>query len=127
MIEVQSLTKKYGEFTAVDDISLQVRRGEIFGFLGPNGAGKTTTIRILAGLSLPTSGEVRVDGLDVVRDGLRIKAMTGYIPDRPFLYEKLTGRELLQFVANLYGREWRDCEARSLELLRYFAIAQWAD
>ena len=121
MIEVQSLTKKYGEFTAVDDISLQVRRGEIFGFLGPNGAGKTTTIRILAGLSLPTSGEVRVDGLDILRDALRIKAMIGYVPDRPFLYEKLTGRELLQFVVNLYRREWRDCEARAAgHLSRYF-------
>ncbi|MEK6373813.1 MAG: ABC transporter ATP-binding protein [Acidobacteriota bacterium] len=127
MIEVRNLTKKYGEFTAVDEVSLEVRRGEIFGFLGPNGAGKTTTIRILAGLSLPTSGEVRIDGLDVVKEGLRIKAMTGYVPDRPFLYEKLTGRELLQFVANLYRREWPDCEARAMELLRYFDIEQWAD
>jgi ABC-2 type transport system ATP-binding protein len=127
MIEILNLTKKYGEFTAVDDISLQVGRGEIFGFLGPNGAGKTTTIRILAGLSLPTSGEVRVDGLDLTRDAVRIKAMTGYVPDRPFLYEKLTGRELLQFVTNLYGREWRDCEPRAMELLRYFDIAQWAE
>src|SRR5438094_9772053 len=126
MIEVLNLTKKYGEFTAVDDISLRVGRGEIFGFLGPNGAGKTTTIRILAGLSLPTSGEVRVDGLDVTRDGLRIKAMTGYVPDRPFLYEKLTGLELLQFVVNLYHRDWRDCQARAAELLRYFDIEQWA-
>jgi ABC-2 type transport system ATP-binding protein len=127
MIEVRALTKKYGEFTAVDGVSLEVRRGEIFGFLGPNGAGKTTTIRILAGLSLPTSGEVRIDGLDVVKDGLRIKGMTGYVPDRPFLYEKLTGRELLQFVANLYRRDWRDCEARAMELLRYFDVEQWAD
>src|SRR5437870_9822711 len=109
MIEIRHLTKRYGDFTAVDDISLTVSRGEIFGFLGPNGAGKTTTIRILAGLSLPSSGEVRVDGLDVVRDTLRIKAMTGYVPDRPFLYEKLTGIELLQFVVNLYRRDWRDC------------------
>ncbi len=127
MIEVRNLTKKYGDFTAVDAISLEVRRGEIFGFLGPNGAGKTTTIRILAGLSLPTSGVALIDGLDVVKDGLRIKAMTGYVPDRPFLYEKLTGRELLQFVANLYRREWRDCQARALELLAYFDIADWAD
>jgi ABC-2 type transport system ATP-binding protein len=127
VIEVRDLTKKYGDFTAVDAISLDVRRGEIFGFLGPNGAGKTTTIRILAGLSLPTSGTALVDGLDVVKEGLRIKAMTGYVPDRPFLYEKLTGRELLRFVTNLYRREWRDCEARALELLRYFDIDDWAD
>src|SRR5712692_5440757 len=123
MIEILNLTKKYGDFTAVDDISLHVRRGEIFGFLGPNGAGKTTTIRVLAGLSLPTSGVVRVDGLDVGSNGTRIKAMTGYVPDRPFLYEKLTGRELLQFVANLYRREWDECEARAMELLRYFDVA----
>jgi ABC-2 type transport system ATP-binding protein len=127
VIEVRDLTKKYGEFIAVDNLSLDVRRGEVFGFLGPNGAGKTTTIRILAGLSLPTSGAVRVDGLDLFAEPLRIKAMSGYVPDRPFLYEKLTGRELLQFVANLYRREWRDCEARALELLAYFDIAQWAD
>ena len=126
MIAIHDLTKKYGDFTAVDNISLEVRRGEIFGFLGPNGAGKTTTIRILAGLSLPTSGEVRVDGLDIVRDALRIKATIGYVPDRPFLYEKLTGLELLQFVVNLYRRDWSDCEARAMELLRYFDIDQWA-
>jgi ABC-2 type transport system ATP-binding protein len=127
MIEIRNLTKRYGDFTAVDDISLTVSRGEIYGFLGPNGAGKTTTIRILAGLSLPTSGLVRIDGVDIAADGLRAKAMTGYVPDRPYLYEKLTGRELLQFVANLYGKEWRDCEARALELLHYFDIAEWID
>ena len=127
MIEIRHLTKNYGNFTAVDDISLSVSRGEIFGFLGPNGAGKTTTIRILAGLSVPTSGVVTIDGVDVTKDGLHTKSMTGYVPDRPYLYEKLTGRELLQFVANLYGREWRECEARALELLHYFDIADWID
>ena len=127
MIDIRSLTKKYGDFVAVDDISLSVSAGEIFGFLGPNGAGKTTTIRILAGLSLPTSGVVTIDGVDVSKDGLHTKAITGYVPDRPYLYEKLTGRELLQFVANLYGREWADCEARALEMLAYFDIAEWVD
>jgi ABC-2 type transport system ATP-binding protein len=127
MIDIRHLTKRYGAFTAVDDISLTVSRGEIYGFLGPNGAGKTTTIRILAGLSLPTSGQVRIDGIDISSDGLRAKAMTGYVPDRPYLYEKLTGRELLQFVANLYRKEWRDCEARAIDLLRYFDIADWID
>jgi ABC-2 type transport system ATP-binding protein len=127
MIEIRNLTKKYGDFTAVDDISLSVSPGEIYGFLGPNGAGKTTTIRILAGLSLPSSGVVRIAGHDVGSDGARTKAIVGYVPDRPYLYEKLTGRELLQFVANLYGREWRDCEARALELMRYLDIAGWTD
>ena len=124
MIEIQHLTKKYGDFTAVDDVSLEVARGEIFGFLGPNGAGKTTTIRIMVGLSLPTSGVVKIGGLDV---GVDAKAMTGYVPDRPYLYEKLTGRELLHFVADLYRKDWPACEARGLELLRYFDLADWVD
>ncbi len=127
MIEIRDLTKKYGDFTAVDHLNLTVQPGEIFGFLGPNGAGKTTTIRILAGLSLPTSGVVRINGVDVGQDGMAAKRITGYVPDRPYLYEKLTGRELLQFVANLYGREWADCEARAAELLEYFDLSDWAD
>ena len=127
MIEIRSLTKKYGDFTAVDDLSLSVVQGEVFGFLGPNGAGKTTTIRVVAGLSLPTSGSVTVGGIDVIADPVAAKAMMGYIPDRPYLYEKLTGRELLQFVANLYRHEWRDCEPRALELLRYFDLHEWID
>src|SRR2546423_8421106 len=116
MIEIRNLTKKYGAFTAVDDISLSVSPGEIYGFLGPNGAGKTTTIRILAGLSLPTSGVVRIAGHDI---GVEAKAITGYVPDRPYLYEKLTGRELLHFVADLYRKQCRASEARGLDLLRY--------
>ncbi len=127
MIEIRDMTKKYGDFTAVDRLSLSVSRGEIFGFLGPNGAGKTTTIRILAGLSLPTSGIVEIDGVDVVTDAVRAKRITGYVPDRPYLYEKLTGRELLQFVVNLYGKEWRECEARAVEMLRYFELSDWFD
>ena len=127
MIEIRELTKKYGEFVAVDRLSLSVQPGEIFGFLGPNGAGKTTTIRIIAGLSLPTSGSVRVNGIDVAVDAISAKAIMGYVPDRPYLYEKLTGRELLQFVANLYDKEWRDCERRALELLRYFELHDWID
>jgi len=127
VIEIRELTKKYGDFVAVDRLSLSVEPGEIFGFLGPNGAGKTTTIRIIAGLSLPTSGVVRVNGFDLATDALAAKAILGYVPDRPYLYEKLTGRELLQFVSNLYGREWRDCEPLALELLRYFDLQDWID
>jgi len=127
VIEIRALTKKYGDFVAVDDLSLSVERGEVFGFLGPNGAGKTTTIRVVAGLSLPTSGSVTVGGVDVLADPVPAKAMMGYVPDRPYLYEKLTGRELLQFVANLYRREWSDCEARAVELLRYFDLYDWVD
>jgi len=127
VIEIRSLTKKYGDFTAVDDLSLHVDRGEVFGFLGPNGAGKTTTIRIVAGLSLPTSGSVSVGDIDVIANPVAAKALMGYIPDRPYLYEKLTGRELLQFVANLYHHEWRDVEVKAIELLRYFDLHDWID
>jgi ABC-2 type transport system ATP-binding protein len=127
MIEVRDLTKKYGDFTAVDHLDLTAVPGEIFGFLGPNGAGKTTTIRVIAGLSLPTAGSVRVAGIDVVAEPVRAKAAMGYVPDRPYLYEKLTGRELLHFVADLYRKDWSECEPRALELLRYFELGDWVD
>ena len=127
MIEIEELTKKYGEFTAVDRLSLTASAGEIFGFLGPNGAGKTTTIRIIAGLSLPTAGTVRVNGVNVMEDAVAAKSVMGYVPDRPYLYEKLTGRELLHFVADLYRKDWRACEPRAVELLRYFGLADWID
>jgi ABC-2 type transport system ATP-binding protein len=127
MIEIHDLTKRYGDFTAVDGLSLTAAAGEIFGFLGPNGAGKTTTIRIVAGLSLPTSGTVTVNGIDVIRDAVRAKSIMGYVPDRPYLYEKLTGRELLHFVADLYRRDWQECEPRAVEMLRYFDLGDWVD
>jgi ABC-2 type transport system ATP-binding protein len=127
MIEIRDLTKRYGDFTAVDRLSLDAAAGGIFGFLGPNGAGKTTTIRIIAGLSLPTSGTVRVDGIDVLADPVRAKSVMGYVPDRPYLYEKLTGRELLHFVADLYRKDWKTCEPRAVELLRWFGLGDWID
>jgi ABC-2 type transport system ATP-binding protein len=127
MIEIHDLTKRYGDFTAVDRLSLRADAGGIFGFLGPNGAGKTTTIRIISGLSLPTSGSVRVAGIDVVAEPVRAKAIMGFIPDRPYLYEKLTGRELLHFVADLYRKDWSECEPRAVELLRYFGLGDWID
>ena len=127
MIEIHDLTKRYGDFTAVDGLTLTAAPGEIFGFLGPNGAGKTTTIRIVAGLSLPTSGTVRVNGVDVIAEPVRAKSVMGYVPDRPYLYEKLTGRELLHFIADLYRKDWRECEPRAVELLRYLDLDDWID
>jgi ABC-2 type transport system ATP-binding protein len=127
MIEIHDLTKRYGQFTAVDRLSLQATDGEIFGFLGPNGAGKTTTIRIVSGLSLPTSGTVRVNGIDVITDPVAAKAAMGYVPDRPYLYEKLTGRELLHFVADLYRKNWSECEPRAVALLTTFGLGDWID
>jgi ABC-2 type transport system ATP-binding protein len=127
MIEIRDLTKRYGEFTAVDRLSLTAVPGQIFGFLGPNGAGKTTTIRIIAGLSLPTTGSVRVNGIDVVLDPVHAKSALGYVPDRPYLYEKLTGRELLQFVAGLYRKDWSVCEPNALAMLQMFGLGDWID
>jgi ABC-2 type transport system ATP-binding protein len=127
VIEIRDLTKKYGDFTAVDNLTLRAVPGEIFGFLGPNGAGKTTTIRVISGLSLPTSGTVLVNGIDVTAEPVKAKAAMGYVPDRPYLYEKLTGRELLHFVADLYRKDWSVCEPRAIELLRYFELGDWVD
>jgi len=125
MIEVQSLVKTYGAFRAVDGVSLDVGAGEIHGFLGPNGAGKTTTIRVIAGLLKPTSGRVVLNGHDLAREPEKAKASLGFIPDRPFLYEKLTAGEFLQFHGGLYGMESRESRERSLELLSLFELSRW--
>ncbi len=103
MIAIRDLVKQYGAFTAVGGVSLEVNPGEIHGFLGPNGAGKTTTIRMIAGLLKPTSGSILVNGHDLASDPQAAKASLGFIPDRPFIYEKLTAGEFLRFHAGLYG------------------------
>jgi ABC-2 type transport system ATP-binding protein len=99
MIEIQNLTKMYGTFRAVDAISFDVPKGTLHGFLGPNGAGKTTTLRMIAGILRPTSGTVRIGGHDVAKEPTLAKMKLGFIPDRPFVYDKLTGAEFLRFVA----------------------------
>jgi ABC-2 type transport system ATP-binding protein len=126
LIELEGLTKKFGSFYAVRDLSLKVRPGEILGFLGPNGAGKTTTIRMMAGLMKPTSGRILLDGKDVFRKPDEAKAILGYIPDRPYLYEKLTGGEFLEFIAGLHQLRREDgWEERSQGLLEYFDLLPW--
>jgi ABC-2 type transport system ATP-binding protein len=125
MILVDSLTKVFGSFKAVDDVSLDVSPGEIHGFLGPNGAGKTTTIRVIAGLLKPTAGRVTIDGHDLAREPEAAKGALGFIPDRPFLYEKLTAAEFLRFHAGLYGMESGTAEARASDLLELFELASW--
>src|SRR5512141_596044 len=127
MIEITSLTKRYGSFTAVDDIDLFVPKGELFGFLGPNGAGKTTTLRMISGILRPTSGSVEIGGIDLLSDPIRAKAKLGFIPDRPFIYEKLTGSEFLRFVAGLYNQEGPAVEHRGRELLALFDLEEWRD
>lgn len=102
MISIQHLTKRFGEIVAVDDICLEIKGGELFGFLGPNGAGKTTTIKLMTGLLKPTSGRVLIGGWDIQKESVPAKSIIGYIPDTPYLYEKLTGWEFLNFVAQLY-------------------------
>lgn len=127
MIRLENLTKKYGNFTAVNKINLHVHRKELFGFLGPNGAGKTTTLRMIAGILRPTEGRVFLGGDDVSRDPMSAKARLGFIPDRPFLYEKLTGAEFLRFVAALYGQDGNIVEQRIDELLQLFELTVWKD
>ncbi len=125
MIRLEGLTKTYGKFVAVDNIDLHVPRGTMFGFLGPNGAGKTTTLRIIAGIMRPTAGRIWLGGDDVVADPMAAKARLGFIPDRPFLYEKLTGAEFLRFVAGLYRQDGEVVEKRIDELLDVFELSQW--
>jgi ABC-2 type transport system ATP-binding protein len=127
MIELTSLTKRYGAFTAVNAINLEVPRGELFGFLGPNGAGKTTTLRMIAGILRPTAGSVKIAGIDLAVDPIAAKSRLGFIPDRPFIYEKLTGAEFLRFVAGLYNQEGPQVEHRARELLALFDLEEWRD
>jgi ABC-2 type transport system ATP-binding protein len=127
MIEAEHLTKTYGDLAAVNDVSLKVARGQIYGFLGPNGAGKTTTIRLLVGLLRPTSGTVRIDGLDLALDGLAARSRLAYLPDTPYLYEKLTGREFVHFVAGLYGVPPEVAVRRTAGLMPLFGLADRAD
>jgi ABC-2 type transport system ATP-binding protein len=127
MIELADLTKRYGRFTAVDGISLTIPSGELYGMLGPNGAGKTTTMRMIAGILQPTAGTIRIAGIDVQSDPMRAKSKLGFIPDRPFVYDKLTGAEFLRFVAGLYGQDGAATERRSDELLDLFELLPWKD
>ncbi|MEW6323446.1 MAG: ABC transporter ATP-binding protein [Acidobacteriota bacterium] len=127
MIAVQNLVKRYGAFTAVDDVTLDVQPGQIHGFLGPNGAGKTTTIRMIAGLLQPTAGTIAVNGHNLADDPESAKASLGFIPDRPFIYEKLTAGEFLRFHAGLYGIDGNGIDGRIGEMLGLFELARWRD
>jgi ABC-2 type transport system ATP-binding protein len=127
MIAVTGLVKRYGTFTAVDGVSLEVKPGQIHGFLGPNGAGKTTTIRMIAGLLKPTAGHILVNGHDLAVSPEAAKASLGFIPDRPFIYEKLTAGEFLSFHAGLYGIGDDGIDDRIREMLELFELGRWRD
>ncbi len=131
MIKIKSLTKTYGRLTAVDNLSLSIPAGEIFGFIGPNGAGKTTTISMIAGLLAPTSGSVEICGIDMLKKPKQAKQNIGYIPDRPYIYEKLTAIEFLKFTADLFSitdsmtkEEFRQ---KAESQLKIFSLLDWAD
>ncbi|HEX7394135.1 MAG TPA: ABC transporter ATP-binding protein [Anaerolineaceae bacterium] len=127
LIEAEHLYKKYGDKTAVDDVSFKVFGGEIFGFLGPNGAGKTTTLKIIVGLLQPTRGIARVGGYDVLSQPVQAKGASGYVPDEPHLYAKLSGRELLHFVGDLYDLNPAQIVRRTDELLNLFGLSDAGD
>jgi ABC-2 type transport system ATP-binding protein len=127
LIEVSHLTKKYGSFEAVRDLTLSIAAGEIFGFIGPNGAGKTTTISIMGGILAPTSGTVRICGIDMEREPEAAKHKIGFIPDRPYLYEKLTAMEFLKFMTDLYHLDRSTFEDKAMALLDLFSLKPWAD
>jgi ABC-2 type transport system ATP-binding protein len=125
MIAVYDLVKQYGKFTAVDGLTLEVKPGEIHGFLGPNGAGKTTTLRMIAGLLRPSSGRVVVNGHDLAIEPEAAKGSLGFIPDRPFIYEKLTAGEFLRFHGGLYGLDGTGITDRVHEMLDLFELRKW--
>jgi ABC-2 type transport system ATP-binding protein len=127
MIVLTNLTKRYGRTLAVDCLNLSVAKGEIFGFIGPNGAGKTTTIRMMAGVLGPTEGAVSIGGIAMAANPEAAKRIIGFIPDRPFLYEKLTGMEFMRFSADLYGIGNGIFREKAEALLIQFSLYDWAD
>lgn len=127
MIELHKVTKRYGTKTAVEDLSLTIEAGEMFAFLGPNGAGKTTTIKMLCGLLFPTTGTIRVCGYDLATQGDLARQQLSYVPDQPHLYEKLTGREFLQFIADMYGMPRERAQSRMNEVIALFELADFVD
>jgi ABC-2 type transport system ATP-binding protein len=127
MLKLTNLTKKFGNFVAVNNINLDIQEGDFFGFLGQNGAGKTTTIKVITGLYSPTKGTVNVAGFDIQKNPVEAKYLIGYIPDQPFLYEKLTGREFLYFCGGLYNIDKHKLRNKIDETIDQLKIEKWVD
>lgn len=127
MLKLINLTKKFGNFTAVNNVNLTIGEGEFFGFLGQNGAGKTTTIKMITGLYAPTAGQVLINGIDISKNPIEAKQLIGYIPDQPFLYEKFTGKEFLYFCGGLYKIDKRALKNKIDEIIVQLKIDQWVD
>jgi len=127
LIQLDHVSKSYGTKHAVQDLSLDIAAGELFAFLGPNGAGKTTTIKMMCGLLFPTSGRVLIGGYDMRTQGDLARPLLSYVPDQPYLYEKLTGREFLQFIAEMYGLPPERCKERIATVIRQFSLESFVD
>jgi ABC-2 type transport system ATP-binding protein len=127
MILIDHLVKRYNDHIAVNDISLEIKAGEIFGFLGPNGSGKTSTIKMIMGLMKPTSGTITIDGHEVQKDPISAKKVLGYIPDRPILYEKLTAWEYMKFIAGIYRVNDKELQERGMKYLEIFELSEWTN
>jgi len=127
MIRFENLTKIYSGIMAVDNLNLQIPQGTIFGFIGPNGAGKTTTIKMMTGVLRPTKGRIYINGLDIAKEPSKVKKIIGFIPDRPFVYEKLSGVEFLRFKAGIYGMTGNRLDEKIVDLLDLFELSKWAD
>ena len=127
MLKLTNLTKKFGNFIAVNNVNLEINAGDFFGFLGQNGAGKTTTIKMITGLYAPTNGTVQIGGFDIQKNHIEAKKLIGYIPDQPFLYEKLTGKEFLFFCGGLYKIEKSKLKNKIDETIDQLKIEQWVD
>ncbi len=127
MIDINKLSRRFGDHWAVRDLTLTVDTGELFCFLGPNGAGKTTTIKMITGLLQPTAGSIRVNGLDLQREPLRVKQMIGYIPDTPYLYDRLTASEFFDFTGELYSMNESEIRQAKPALFNLFGITEHAD
>ena len=127
MLDLISLTKRFGNFTAVDNLNLSVKAGDFFGFLGQNGAGKTTTIKMITGLYAPTNGKILINNIDIFKEPIKAKSIIGYIPDQPFIYEKLTGREFLYFSGGLYSIDKNTLTKKITQIIDTLEIGNWVD
>jgi ABC-2 type transport system ATP-binding protein len=127
MLKLTNLTKKFGKFVAVNNINLEINAGDFFGFLGQNGAGKTTTIKMITGLYAPTEGTVHIGGIDIQKNHIEAKRLIGYIPDQPFLYEKLTGREFLYFCGGIHQIDKNKLKIKIDETIYQLKIDEWID
>ncbi|MCF8239989.1 MAG: ABC transporter ATP-binding protein [Melioribacteraceae bacterium] len=125
MLRIEKLTKSFGDFVAVDSLDLNINKGDLFGFLGPNGAGKTTTIKMITGLYSPTSGSISINGVNAFENPIESKMKIGYIPDQPFLYDKLTGMEFLYFSGGLYNLSKSYLKNKIEALVEDLKIQEW--